>query len=228
MLRRTMLAAMLVAAPLGAQTPAADPSSKLAEVLPAEVATRVLAVIADARARHLPADVLEQDALKFAARNVPGDQLERAIAERAARMQSAKEALETSGRHPSGDEIAAGSEALRAGVDGAEISALARSAPSGRSLEVPLLATAGLVDRGLPVADALARVKARLEARASDSELASLPDAATSHRPAEAGSQRPAHAGSRRPAVPANAGRGAAPVTTPTPPTPAPPVGNRP
>ena len=225
MLRRTMLAAMLIAAPLSAQTPSHDPSSRLAEVLPADVAARVLATIADARARALPAEALEQDALKFAARNVAAEQIERAIAERAARMTAAKEMLESAGRRPSGDEIAAGSEAVRAGVDGAQMSALATSTPSGRSLAVPLLATASLVEAGLPVGDALARVQERLAAQATDAELSALPEAARANRPEQ--SRRPSHAGAGRPAVPANAGAGAGGVIGATP-APTPPVGGRP
>ena len=50
-----------------AQTPARDPSARLRQVLPADVAQRVLARIAEARARQLPAEALENRALKFAA-----------------------------------------------------------------------------------------------------------------------------------------------------------------
>ena len=46
-----------------AQTPAHDPSDRLREILPADVAERVLARIADARARALPAAALENRAL---------------------------------------------------------------------------------------------------------------------------------------------------------------------
>ena len=53
-----------------AQTPAKDPSARLREVLPADVAQRVLARIADARDHQLPAEALENRALKFAAKGV--------------------------------------------------------------------------------------------------------------------------------------------------------------
>ena len=60
-----------------AQTPARDPSARLKEVLPADVAQRVLARIAEARARQLPAEALENRALKFAAKGVDPNSIER-------------------------------------------------------------------------------------------------------------------------------------------------------
>lgn len=90
-------------------------------------------------------------------------------------------------------------------MDGHQVSQLARSAPSGRSLAVPLFVISSLVDRGLPSDEALRRVLARLEARASDAQLEGLAaapghadqpgkltglDMAETRRPAEAG--RPA------------------------------------
>jgi hypothetical protein len=207
-----------------AQTPAKDPSARLREVLPADVAQRVLARIADARARQLPAEALENRALKFAAKGVDPKNIERSVNEQAARMDTARAAL-VRGRKssPAGDEIEAGAEAIRKGVDGASVSLLAKSAPSGRSLAVPLFVIGSLTDRGLSSTDALQRVLARLKARASDSDLESMPgelpaqaaagqgnrpastgrDFGQSHKPASAG--RPATAGPPA-GVPGNAG----------------------
>ena len=156
-----------VAAALGAQTPANDPSARLREVLPADVADKVLATIADARARNLPAEALERRALKFAAKGVDPKLIAKSIDEQEDRMEKAKNALnDARGRKVSDDEVEAGAEALRQGVDGAQVSELAKAAPSGRSLAVPLFVIGSLVDRGLPSDDALARVLARLQARA--------------------------------------------------------------
>lgn len=159
-----------------AQVPAGDPSARLKAVLPAAVAQRVLARIAEARARQLPAEALENRALKFAAKGVDPTNIERSVNEQASRMEVAKAAL-TSGRAstPAGDEIDAGAEAIRKGVDGSSISFLAKSAPSGRSLAVPLFVIGSLTDRGLSSDDALKRVLARLKARASDTDLESMP-----------------------------------------------------
>ena len=63
-------ALILTAQAVVAQTPARDPSTRLREVLPPDVAQRVLARIADARSHNLPAEALENRALKFAAKGV--------------------------------------------------------------------------------------------------------------------------------------------------------------
>ena len=221
-----MIGAVLFAAgSLGAQTPANDPSARLREVLPADVAEKVLAAIADARAHDLPARALEQRALKFAAKGVDPTLIARSIEQQEDRMEKAKDALDDK-RKPSSDEIEAGAEALRQGVDGAAVSELAKSAPSGRSLAVPLFVIGSLVDRGLPSDEALARVLAKLQARASDREIEEIPEGLgpdEGNRPANAG--RPANPGKALGAtktgggppagVPANGGRGAKPTTNP-------------
>jgi hypothetical protein len=223
---------------LGAQTPAADPSVRLKQVLPADVAARVLAVIARARSLDLPTEALENRALKFAARGVRPDSIERSVVDHETRMERAKDALtKARGRRPADDEIEAGADALRKGVSGTGVEDLARSAPSGRSLAVPLYVVGGLLDRGLPSDDALKRVSERLAARASDGELEKLPAelpaqaaAGQSHKPAQTGRDiagtkgRGAGQGNGPPAgVPGNGGakaqpnpgRGAKPTTPP-------------
>ena len=190
-----LLATVLVVPPSRAQTPAKDPSTRLREVLPADVAQRVLARIADARARQLPAQALENRALKFAAKGVAPKDIERSVNEQAQRMEGARSALSSGrGSSPAADEIEAGAEAMRKGVDGASVSRLAKDAPSGRSLAVPLFVIGSLTDRGLPSDQALQRVLTRLQARASDADLermpGELPAQATSgqsNRPAETG-----------------------------------------
>src|SRR6266550_9409926 len=220
-----LLATVMLARGSSAQTPAKDPSARLREVLPADVAARVLTRIADARARQLPAEALENRALKFAAKGVDPKNIERSINEQADRMDVARAAL-ANGRasRPAGDEIEAGAEAMRKGVDGAAVSLLAKSAPSGRSLAVPLFVIGSLTDHGLTANDALQRVLARLKSQASDSDLESMPadlpaqanagqgkpstmtgrDFGQSHKPASAG--RPAGAGPPA-GVPGNAGK---------------------
>ena len=241
--------ALLGSARIVAQTPASDPSARLKQVLPPNVALRVLAVIEKARSHDLPAEALEalgNRALKFAARGVNPDSIEKSVVDQESRMEKVRDTLQNArGRTPAGDEIEAGAEAMRKGVDGAKVSELARSAPSGRSLAVPLYVIGSLVDRGLKSDVALERVEQRLKARASDHDLEQLPDelpaqanAGQGNKPAEtgrdlAGTKRPGSAvgagqngsGGGPPAgVPANGGRGAKPTTPPgqgnKPPTP--------
>lgn len=216
---------LLVAAPSAARAQAHDPSDRLREVLPADVAARVLERIADARAHELPADALEQRALKFAARGIAPADIERSVAEQAERMAAARAALESArGGKPSADEVEAGAEAIRQGVDASGVSELAKSAPSGRSLAVPLYVLGNLAASGMPAADALQRVRDRLAARASDAEMEKLPvqaaaAASQGNRPAEVGRDlaatrskgASAAAGPPR-GVPANGGAAARPT----------------
>ena len=213
------VAVMVSAGPLAAQPgvpgQAYDPSARLREVLPADVAERVLAKIAAARTRGLPAQALERTALKGAARSVPPAEIERAVAAQEQRLDRSKAALAAVPAHStSGDEIEAGAEALRQGVDGASVSELAKSAPSGRSLAVPLHVLGSLVARGLPSDQALAAVLERLNARVSDAQIAQLPEQVGSHGggkpnvtgPDLAATKRPGSAGGPPASVPANGG----------------------
>jgi hypothetical protein len=210
--------ALLIGRASAAQTPAKDPSARLREVLPPDVAQHVLARIADARARQLPAEALENRALKFAAKGVPAKDIERSVKEQAQRMDQAKVAL-ANGRksRPAGDEIDAGAEAMRKGFDGSSITLLAQKAPSGRSLAVPLFVIGSLTDRGLSSKDALQRVMDRLNSRASDADLESMPG----ELPAQAGAGQ-----ANRPSETGRAfGQSHKPTTTGRPATAGPPAG---
>lgn len=179
-----LLAAFVaLAAPLSGQNSTEDLTARLREVLPAEVAERVIATVSDARSRGLPARALERRALMLAAKGVEAGSIARSIAEQSRAMGEARAAL-ARGRvgNPADEDVAAGAEVLRKGVDGAQVSALAKSAPSGRSLAVPLFVLGSLVDRGLPADAALARVIERLNARATDAELSRLPEQAAAGR----------------------------------------------
>ena len=204
---------LFVASTAAAQTPATDPSARLREVLPVDVAQHVLATIADARAHELPARALEQRALKFAAKGVEPGLIAKSIDDQAERMKKVKKTLDDVRKvEAADDEVEAGAEAVRQGVDGSALSELAKSAPSGRSLAVPLFVIGSLVDRGLPSDDALAQVLARLQARASDREL----EAIAANRPAGNGagqSNRPANVG--RPATPGKSGSAGPPAGVP-------------
>jgi hypothetical protein len=196
--------ALALPAALVAQTPAHDASGTLEQVLPPSVAEQVLATIAEAQSRGLPATALAHRALELTAKGMPPTDIPGAIAGVETAMGAGKAALAAGGRAQVSDaEVEAAGVAEGNGVDGTTISALAKSAPSGRGLAVPLAVLTALMDRGLPADDALARVVARLEARASDQELAALPDQAGNgldHWPATtaqtlAASRRPAWAG---------------------------------
>jgi hypothetical protein len=179
---------------------AADPSARLREVLPPDVAAHVLAVIAGARSNGLPAGALEQRALKFAARGVPAAEIARAVTEQAERQGRVKVLLEAVRGAASDDEVDAGAEAIREGLDGHDVSALAKNAPSGRSLTIPLYVLGSLTSRGLPSDKALARVSQSLAAGAGDAELEALPAQALNSRGGAAGEIGRDLGAARRPA----------------------------
>lgn len=185
MLRRTVLAASLLAAgstlAASGQIPI-DPAGQLRAVLPVEVAELVLQKIAEARAQQLPAGVLEDRALELAAKGAAPADILREIELRHAELAAAREALRHGGREsPTDEEIDAGATALGRGVGGAAVSELAKSAPSERSVAVPLFVIASLVNRGLPADNAVAAVQVWLQRHATDTELQEL--SRNLHRP---------------------------------------------
>jgi hypothetical protein len=162
---------------LRAQVPTEEVASRLARVLPADVADQVLRRIDETRARGLPADALAARALELSAKGLAPERVVQVIDQQAGYLEAARGALVSAGRtDPQPDEIDAGATALRKGVDGRDLSSLASSAPSARSLAVPLLVMSSLVDRGLPADNALREVLARIQARASDQQLERLAD----------------------------------------------------
>jgi hypothetical protein len=185
------LAVTLIASTAGAQQ-GADAAARIRQALPAPQAEAVLAIIADAREAGLPDGALEHIAFQGIARAVRPEQVVSAVRQAAADFTAGRAAMAGVGRPSTSAEITAAGEALGRGVDGAAVSELARSAPSGRSLAVPLFVLGSLVDRGLPSDEALAAVLARLQARANDRELEGLPGQAgrliaEGRRPADVG-----------------------------------------
>jgi hypothetical protein len=210
MSKATLIAAMLaLAGPVSAQGTAGDLTARLREALPAQAAERVIATVAEARSRGLPARALEQRALMLARKGADPASIARSVADQSRAMGEARAAL-ARGRtgRPADDDVAAGAEVMRKGVTGAEVSELAKSAPSGRSLAVPLFVIGSLVDRGLPSDDALARVLERMNARATDAEIARIPEQGLAGR-ARGDAARAGRAGAR-PAPAVGRGAGAA------------------
>ena len=210
-MKRILVGAMLLFATAASAQNAKDPSARLRQVLPAKVADHVLATIADARSHSLPAAALEQQALRMTRKGAKPADVESSVDRSADDMKKAKAALETAGRKPTSDEIKAGAEVIGHGVDGSQVSALAKSAPSGRSLAVPLYVTSHMMDHGVKASAALARVHARLLQKATDRQLIAEENAtASDNRPSTANKEgglahRPATA-------PGMAVRGAAPT----------------
>jgi hypothetical protein len=194
-----------------------DPVDRLRTVLPADVADKVIAIVSDATSRGLPGQAIADRALEASAKGRSGAEVSAAAQALAADLASARDVLSNAGRAPDAGEIEAAATAKELGVDGATIGALASSAPSGRSLAVPLAVIGALVNRGLPSDAALQSVLDRLNARASDADLAALPGEAgrliaEGYKPSDVG--RSLSAAGRPSGVPTNSGHpGARPNT---------------
>jgi hypothetical protein len=156
-----------------------NPVERLEEVLPESVVDEVLARVNDAMSRGLPGEAMANLALEGVVKGRSGEEVLAAVTLLANEMATAAGAFARAGHAPGDGEVEAATAAMRMGVDGEAVSALASSAPSGRSLAVPLLVLGGLAERGLPSDAAVAAVQERLAAHATDSELVgTFPEAA--------------------------------------------------
>ncbi len=177
MLHRVLAATLLLATPLllHAQEPERESEDRLDAVLPAAEAERVQLLLTSARERGVEAP-LGLFVREMLAKGVTPELVVEGTERRAEEFSRAAVALaHARSDEPSDEEIVAGAESMRRGVSGEAIAELASSAPSGRSLAVPLLVLAELVDRGLPADAAIDHVRERLLARATDTELRAEP-----------------------------------------------------
>lgn len=167
--------AVLIPTSLLAQT---DPVEHLRSALPTAVAAQVIPIVQDAMAHDLPGNAVANVALQGVAMGRSGIEVRAAAESMVADLRAAHDALAEGGRAPTPEDTQAGAIAIRQGVDGSTVSALASSAPPGRSLAVPLAVIGALVNRGLPASAALQAVEQRLRNHGSDQQLAGLPEGA--------------------------------------------------
>lgn len=130
---------VLTALPLAAQD---DPHQRLTEVLPEDVAARVLQRIDEARARGLPTRGMALVALEGVVKGRSGAEVVAAVDAFTVDLRRAQEVLSSVGRVASGDEVEAAATAMRMGVDGATVAEAARAQSSGRGLTVPMMVRA--------------------------------------------------------------------------------------
>ena len=174
--RITVGIALLSAASIAAADSAAQAvSANLSELLPGPYGDSAAAIIASARSTGLPVASLESLARQGIVKGMSPDVVVAALGAEARRLADAYQALSLVRPAPAAGDLRAGADALHRGVTPEAIAGLAREAPRGRSLEVPIFVLAGLVDRGVPVDDALAAVAARLRDGVDDRELGELP-----------------------------------------------------
>jgi hypothetical protein len=141
----------------------------------ASAKARLHAMYADARKRDLPAEAIEKRVTEGEAKGASEAAVIAAAAKVQANMEMSQEAMMAAGRpHPSGEECERGAMLMARGVTSVEIENMARHTPSGRSLVVAFDVIGRLADQGLPVTQALARVQANIDSRASDAALVTL------------------------------------------------------
>ncbi|MGH7510881.1 MAG: hypothetical protein ACREMZ_15620 [Gemmatimonadales bacterium] len=179
--RWIVLGALVLAGSLASSPARAQVSAKAEEgiraALPAESADRILATIAAARARELPAVALENRALELAAKGVKPSDIETEVNRHAQGLGQAKDALARGGRtRPTADETEAAANAMSKGVDGRAVSVLAQTAPSDRSVAVPIYVLSNLTQNGRGIQEALKQVQAALAAGVPDDQLGRRPD----------------------------------------------------
>jgi len=165
-----MVCVLLAVSPLAASAQQ-DAVTRLNEVLPADLAARVVAQVERAQEMELPEQAVANLALEGMAKGRSAEEVLAAVDLLVADMGRAREALSSGDRPVAPGEIQAATTALRMGVDGSSVAELARSGPPGRSLAVPLLVMGGLAQRGMPSDQALQAVSERLAANAGDAEL---------------------------------------------------------
>ena len=111
-------------------------------------------IIQRAERRGVPVAPLLGKVRYGAVRHVPGDRIHDAVRDLATRLELSQSALAPA---PTDAEVAAGADALGAGVAPATLSEL-RRASTDRSLVVPLGVLTELVSKGMPVANASSHV----------------------------------------------------------------------
>ena len=205
---------LAAAGPLLAQGPAAD---LLQGKLPADAAAQVRAIAARATARALPATPLVQKALEGAAKGVAPGRIVAAVQALADQLGNAAGAIHEAGvAIPDSASVEAGAFALNAGLDRAQVRALAQAAGlSGRratalrvagtlaALGVPPKQTVDVVTGSLDSSADLNTLSGQVEAGIARGQSASAAAAGVGHggRPATPNPHRPAtpQGGSRKP-----------------------------
>jgi len=138
------------------------------------------AMYADARAHHLPPEPMARRVAEGEAKGASEVEILRAAGRVKADLEMSQQAMIAAGRpQPSPDECARGAMLMARGVTSAQIETMARHTPSDRSLVVAFDVVSRLAAQGIPVTQALARVQAKLDGRASDAALLALASSST-------------------------------------------------
>jgi hypothetical protein len=143
--------------------------------LSAHAQARLEAMFEAAREKDLPTEPMEHRVAEGQVKGATEAQIIAAAAHSMAQLEAAHTAMVRAGRaHPSDEEVSRGASVIARGATEAQLQAFVRQAPSDRSLVVAFEVLTDLAARGVPVDRALAVVTSKIEARATDAQLASL------------------------------------------------------
>ena len=133
------------------------------------------AEIAAARSRGLPVAAMEHRVAEGRAKGASDAQLAASAHSLRLELESAHDAMVRAGRSsPSDQETERGAYLMERGYTSAQIEAVAKSAPSDRSLVVAFDVLTRLRERGVASARAVEEVSSKLQARASDESISAL------------------------------------------------------
>ena len=161
-----------------ADTQAKPPTQARADVLAkfsAESRVKLEGILGQAKEKKLPQQPLVDRMSEGKAKGAEEGQIVSATGQLMARLETANRVMVDAGRKsPEEREITLGAAVLERGASEEQLGAVVHAAPSDRSLVVSFDVLTRLSERGLPVSTALAQVTAKLNARATDNEIASL------------------------------------------------------
>lgn len=141
----------------------------------AEGKARLQAMFNDAQEHQVPTQPMERRVAEGAAKGASEATILASVGRLKANLEASHEAMVAAGRqNPAAEETARGASAMERGVTKVQIEQMVRSTPSDRSLVVAFDVLTQLAARGVPVVQAVAQVRAKLDARATDQAISAL------------------------------------------------------
>lgn len=174
-----LLALAVAVVPVTAQDQAPDADPRMDRIraeLPQGVLERVEARIAVARTEGIPVEPLMDKAVEGIAKRVPGPRVAEAVDRLAQELGRAQQLL-SDGVPPAPTDVAAVADAMRRGVPEPAIQRVAQGAGEGEPVALAVHTMGDLMDRGVPVEQAVAVLEAWRGRGARSEELRELPGA---------------------------------------------------
>jgi hypothetical protein len=154
----------------------ADVSARLDGRVPPEVARAVAEVATSAAGRGLPVEPLVQKAIEGGAKGVPADRVVAAVRALAAQLDAAAGALRSGGiASPGAEVVEGGAYALSAGLNGNQVTDLARASHGPYDAALMLRVAATLAALGVPPRATLELVQDMIRAERAPADILSLP-----------------------------------------------------